>query len=545
MVMFIPWPALAQDDKYSFRLRGMGTGLHGFIDDLYSDLSLNPAYIQRYQGNWLYTNLSNLQGGKDESVFGEQTSLLENSDIIPNNLIGNITNRFGSPFGIFVETRGRNLTSDNLTVNEQFNTATSGTVSRSFQMFDTDNSSQSFSFIGMVHGIGLGFSVHRNESKLKFEDENTANSFVVLNPDTEPVRSNTASITETTTRSFKFPNSSVGLSVGKIFREDNREISLSAGLRPERMAFNGNEVLSLLKDSFLSGIADKFDILDNQDIGFLEMGLKSTYAGIRLTNIHPSVTQLQQNSYLINYTRYTLPFDVETVEKSVSDSLDVSGVNRKNVISTKNGVSLANGDGILNRVEVGAGVERHFNELNTLFGIGVKVDYIWGDFDIDFNPGRIQENLDINVEIDDPAAESESFQRIISDNKKGTVKNNISGAFVSFPIGIETRIKDKLTLRVGARSIIPINFNSELISEEIDDTDELIETTEDITTFVPEDGFGSTTSTTINEDGKTLNSTSYHFGASYQFNDALTVDLLHFSKLTELDTWWLSVVLKY
>ena len=150
------------------------------------------------------------------------------------------------------------------------------------------------------------------------------------------------------------------------------------------MAFNGNEVLSLLKDSFLSGIADKFDILDNQDIGFLEMGLKSTYAGIRLKNIHPSVTQLQQNSYLINYTRYTLPFDVETVEKSVSDSLDVSGVNRKNVMSTKNGVSLANGDGILNRVEVGAGVERHFNELNTLFGIGVKVDYIWEDFEFNF-----------------------------------------------------------------------------------------------------------------------------------------------------------------
>ena len=61
-----------------------------------------------------------------------------------------------------------------------------------------------------------------------------------------------------------------------------------------------------------------------------------------------------------------MPFDVVTVERSVSDSLDVSGVNRKNVVFTRNNVSNADGDGSLNRIEVGTGVERHFTEQKTL-----------------------------------------------------------------------------------------------------------------------------------------------------------------------------------
>ena len=73
-------------------------------------------------------------------------------------------------------------------------------------------------------------------------------------------------------------------------------------------------------------------------------------------------------------------------------------------------------------------------------------------------------------------------------------------------------------------------------SEETDETDTLLETDEDVTTFVPVDWFGHTETTIKNEDGKNLNFTSYHFGARYQFNDALSVDLMHFSKLTELGT---------
>ncbi len=106
-------------------------------------------------------------------------------------------------------------------------------------------------------------------------------------------------------------------------------------------------------------------------------------------------------------------------------------------------------------------------------------------------------------------------------------------------------MSNKLTLRLGARSIIPISFKADMIIEETDETDTLIETDEHVTTFVPVDGFGHTESTIKNKDGKNLNFTSYHFGARYQFNDALSADLMHFSKLTELDTWWLSIVLKY
>ncbi len=432
--------------------------MHGFVDDLYSDLSLNPAYINRYQGTWLYTNLSNLQGGDESSVFDDKLSALQNTDIVPNNLIGTITNRFGSSTGLFLETRGKNLTVDDLSNSEQFTSINTGTISSTLEMIESDNSSQSLSYIGLFGDIGFSISVHRNNFDLLFKNENTESSFTVAASENGPIRTNTSFVNKTTTRSFDFPNSMIGFSVGKIFKNENQKISIAAGMRPERMAFDGNEVLSLFKDSFLSGIADKFEILDDQNLGFLETGLRSTYVNARIKKIYPSVTQLQQNSLIFNYTKYSMPFDVETVERSVSDSLDISGVNRKNVVFTRNNVAKADGNGSLNRIEFGAGVERHFTEQNTLLGLGIKLDYIWGDLDIVFNPGRINEDLAINVEIADPAAEAESFSRIISDNKIGLTRNEISGTFLSVP----NRFGNKSVQQVDFTPGCPLDYTYQL-----------------------------------------------------------------------------------
>ena len=535
--------SIAQDDKFSFRLRGMGVGLHGIIDDLYSDLSLNPAFIHRYKGNWLYTNFSNLQGGEDISQLNQDLNLLRNFDLYPNNLIGAITDRFGAPFGIFLETRGYNLLTDNLSSNEQFLTATTGIINGSRELFDTENASQSISFIGLVRDIGIKISIHRNDFNLKLSSENTFSRFAVN--DTSGNRDNVEFVKNITTRDFDFPNSMIGISVGKIFKSENQEISLSAGTRPERTAFQSNEILSFFKEPLLNGIADKFDILNNRETGFFEMGLSSVFINARVKKIYPSINDLQQNTFSLNFTRYTVPFDIKTSENTVHDSLDIAGASRKNVTFTRDGFSDAVGEGILNRVELAVGVERHFGNLNTLIAIGAKIDYIWGKTDITFGPGKIAEKLTIDVDVGDPAEEAESFNRIISDNKQSTVTSDLRGTFLSIPVGFEAKITDRFTIRLGARTIIPLTFKTESESTVSDMPDELLQTDEALTTFVSQDGPGTVTTTSTLFDGKKLNYNSYHFGASFKANDMITLDLLHFSKVTELDTWWFSIVLRY
>ena len=521
----------------------MGQGLHGIIDDLYSDLSLNPAYIKRFKGNWLFTNFSNLQGGADARIFDQNLTLLQNMDLYPNNLVGTISDRFGFPFGIILETRGSDISTEEQTDDALFLTLSSGTSTRIRQVIAADNASKSLSFIGFFRDFGIALSIHRNDFNLQLENENATGAFTIN--DTTGLRENTAFVKDETVRKFAFPNSMIGFSIGKIIRRDNEEISIAIGRRPEHMGFHTNEILSLFKEPFLNGIAEKFTILENQDIGFFEMGLRSLYLNARLKKIYPSLTDLRQYSYFFNYTRYSLPFNIETAQKTVRDSLDVAGAMRKNISRTLNGFSTAGGDGTINRIELGAGIERHFNNLNTLIAFGAKLDYIWGGLDVSFKPGRIVENLDIKVEIGDPAEEAGSYTRVISDNKEGNAKTEIRGTFLSFPAGLETKLTDKFTLRLGVRTVIPVTFKTELESRDSDRPDELLETDEDQTTFVPENGPGGETTVKREIDGKNLNFTSYHFGASYEINDAVTIDLLHFSKITELDTWWLSLVLKY
>ncbi len=53
-------------DKTSFRLQSMGAELRGIVDDEYTDLLNNPAYMNVLSKNWIITNLSNYSGGNHQ-----------------------------------------------------------------------------------------------------------------------------------------------------------------------------------------------------------------------------------------------------------------------------------------------------------------------------------------------------------------------------------------------------------------------------------------------------------------------------------------------
>jgi len=536
----------AQGDKFSFRLRGLGQGLHGLVDDLYSDLSFNPMFIHRYEGTTLYTNISNLQGKSEQRQFNQDEAdytLLRSTDIFPSNLVGMVTDRFGSPMGIFWESQGYNLSLSDATSGEVFTSLTAGNMSGNTEEIGTDFSGNSLTWIGLIKGFGVSLSYHKLGFELDYNDRNYSGTFEGV--DSLGSRITTSSLSNMTQTSLDMPNSMLAFSIGKVIKAENSEVSIAAGRRPERVVFNANDLFGMFKEPFFGGGEGKLSKLEEKDLGYMEIGLKTYFLNVRYKTIQSSLNSLQQNNFLFKYERYGLPLEIEAIDETVQDSLAVSGAARKLITNTHYGLTEGDGDGNLNNIEFGAGFERHINNFNTMIALGAKINYVWGDLDFVFSPGRLKETQEINVEIGDPAEEADSYTRIISDNRTQVTNGTIKGLLFSIPVGIETKITKKLTLRLGARSVIPFAFETTWETQTEDGVDELIETSEDQTNYTPGEVFPLSSFRETVIDGKSINLDSYHFGARYDINDYIGIDFLHFAKVTELDTWWLSVVLRY
>jgi len=516
--------------------------LYGFIDDLYSDLSLNPAYIYRFKGNWIYTNLSNLQGGIDTSPFDQRLTLLRSFNAYPNNLLGAISNRFKYPIGVFLESSGYTITSDENDNSINYNTASTGISKQTRQVLFTDDGVKNFTVLGSFGDFGVSFSIYKNALNSRSESDDITSSFLVNG--TTQLHENSSYLKNSALQKFEFPNSLLGFSIGRVIKRENGEISISAGRRPERMAFYENELLGLFKDQFLSGIGSEFNLPDEIGAQFITSGFRSIYVNTRLKKIYPSITGLQQNNFIVSFHRYSLPFDIDVTDNTMYDSLAVGGATRKTVTLTRDAQSPVKGNASIKRIECGAGMEKYITDSNTMIAFGIKFDYIWGNLDVTFHPAQMNERLGIKVEVGDPAEEAASYKRVISDNKTSFFKSTIKGTFLSFPAGIETKVGHNFTMRFGTQYVFSVSSNSEWESRKTDLTDTLLKTDEAQTGFVPSDGFDDSSIKRISLNTKKTNFNSYHFGINYKFNDIVSLDILHFSKITELDTWWISLIIK-
>ncbi len=533
----------AQGDKYSFRLRGLGEGLHGFVDDLYSDLSLNPAYIHRFEGNWLYTNLSNMQGKTEASLFGQDATLLEPNDIYPSNLIGTITDKFEIPIGIFWENSGYDLTGSELNENYNNLTSTTGNFNSEFKALGTDFTGRSVSLMGLYRDYGFSVSFHKFGFGMNFEQRDITGTFA---KDSLGVRKNDSYNENHVTREFDFSNTFVGFSIGKVFKRENSEISVAVGRSPEKIKFNAGDVFDLFKEPFFGGGEGKFSDFEGKDLGYMELGLRSVFLHLRRKTINSNLEMIQINNYIMNITRYSMPFKINTLDKTVENTLSEVVLDRR-TRNTKLGTKDADGNLAVNRVEIGAGLERHFDNFKSMFALGVKADYFYGDLDYTFEEGTMKENNDVE-EPGNPNLDAEIYEWYIKDGRTEKTTAGISGTLLSIPVGFETKITDKFTVRAGARSVIPLVFDTEWKTHIIDKQDYLDPDRPPVNqsvVFTPTDGEDDESTNEVKIDAKSLNLNSYHFGASYKLNEMINIDLLHFAKVTELDTWWLSIVIKY
>ncbi|MFC1555620.1 hypothetical protein ACFL67_00910 [candidate division KSB1 bacterium] len=535
----------AQGDKFSFRLRGIGQGLYGLVDDLYSDLSFNPSYINRFSGTTIYSNISNMQGKAEQHQFNQDDAdftLLRSNDIFPSNLLGTVTSHFGRPVGLFWESQGYNISLSDESNEEAFTSLTDGSKTGNRLNLGTDFSGNSFTYIGNLGNYGFSLGVHRLGFELNYDNQDYEEVFT--RNDSTGLREITDSIDMTTRRTFKMPNNMISFSLGKVIKSGDTEYSIAGGRRPERVTLNAEDLFGLFKEPFFGGGEGKLSDLENKDLGYMELTLSTIFLNMRMKKINTTLNSLQQNSYLFKYERFHLPVSIEAIDESIQDSLNVSGISSERIITSRYGVSSGDGNGNLNNVEFGTGFERHINDYNTMIAMGAKFNYLWGDLDFKLNPGKLQETVEIDTEFGDPG-EDDITVTTLTDNRTQITSGSIKGMFLTVPIGIETKLMSKLTLRLGARSVIPLMFKTEWETATEDGVDEVISEEDGIDNDPVDGQFPFNKFKKSNIDGKSINLDSYHFGARYEINDAIAIDLLHFAKLTELDTWWLSVVIRY
>ncbi len=520
--------------KYSFRMRGLGTNLFGFVDDMYSDLYFNPAYISRYKSKYIYTNLSNLQGQGKETIFGQNNSEINKNGDFPSNLFGIIGGFEKSNFGIFVETSGHSF---KLTDELGYENFQAGTALRthSTKTLEGDFKGKGLTYIGMFRDIGYFISIDKLGMNLNWSTTNDTTSTEIPTEVTK--------FTSKENSELKFPNSNISFALGKIYKSEKREISISGGMMPQRLGINLDEVFPVLKKPFIQEDEEEFGDFDKNNLGYMELGIKSYFLNFRYKNINSGTNKFHQNNYLFNYTRYMLPIDISVNSSSITDSIttDVDG----DILSRQNDITADNvsGDGSagINSLTFGYGTERHFDGLKSMAAVGLKFQYMWGSFELDQGPGeRIEESHQFFEGND-----STMYKNVFNDNKVTATRGDANLLMVSIPIGLEMKFTNKLTFRIGANAAIPISFNGSWNKTVSDSTNSLVSSAGQGQSYIPDVESEFTEEKVSELKGKFINLRSYHFGASYKFSDSINIDFLNFADVTNLKTWWLSVVIKF
>jgi hypothetical protein len=116
---------------------------------------------------------------------------------------------------------------------------------------------------------------------------------------------------------------------------------------------------------------------------------------------------------------------------------------------------------------------------------------------------------------------------------------------ISIPIGLEMNLTKNFTFRLGANASIPLSFDGSWKRTITDSTNTLISSSGSGPTIPSEEKPMFTDEKISNLKGKLINLTTYYFGASYKISNSINIDFLNFADVTNLKTWWLSVVFKY
>jgi len=555
--------------NYSFRIKGMGSSVLDFTHDAYSDVFYNPAYISNIDGLQIYTNLSNLGSVVPLSVLGNEISFIKNS-IYPSNLVGFMGRWKFLSGGAFYVSEGYNFKVETKDNYESEYSWEEGNTTHTEKDLNNYNSTSDFTFggrqligVGTVNLFGIKLGIM---GKLKTFNCSYGFESVDKSKDYDDGEL-TYNRTSEDKYSFNSGLTFLGLTAGTIIGGENTELSLSGGFEPGGLSVSSEFFDEWIRKPYYQGSyyyyqdddedywdqeQDDFRYnLDKQNLSYSIIG-SEVFGNVRLRKKVKSSTNLSM------FGRVSTSYFPIDIENESADKYERSKPNYYNwyenyqVYDTTYGdyyldseTYKKNGSGNLNffQIKAGIGIEHKF-ENGALFILGAKGNYLHIGNKIELESGErthIYKDLENN-----PNYQDYGYIRTINYNNSVTMKGSGNLLFIEVPSALEFDLFKKLAFRVGSNQIIPIYGNGkyEIAAKDKPNTTKI--------EYTDGPDAGTTETITDQEEGNdeeyteikisttNLNLSSYYTGLGYKVNENISIDIIHYTKLTDLGTWYLS-----
>lgn len=543
-------------------MEGIGCSAIDFVYDEYSSIFFNPAYINKTQRTWLFSNLNNIQSGLNKDRLMNQRNLGDfsllpyplydnkgwfkvNDFDIPVNLVGIMTPIGSLNWLIMIENGGLMGKADILLEEQGDN---SGTPPSPYDVnLDQYSVDGTFYMYGAVLGVGfsrnigllIGFkkwSIHGEfQEKSKYESYDAAGSLAYESENIETYRADMDLMQIEAKLGILF-DFSAGSQQGLVLYSEPKLISISGSMIDQYKYTPWFDPSQENQDDNADGAYIKGD---GYSVGlkfYSRKGLKqnSTIRKFFGGNAVDWTWIFDANySYIpleASFTNYNYSFTIW----SPSETEMIEEIERLNGEGTGHLIS-----GIIGG---GSAVKVSDNALIT-FGLKLKMYYL--NSSITYKRPEEITRYRYFVDDNDPLTDT-AYTRTYHSSGEATYDVSGFAGLINIPIGLEVKLFKKLFLRLGADSIMPAFLMAEVNGGWDDKWEDSIEYTEGILKGNQNTIEGDPNDIEETYDARLLASmVSYSFGAGYQVNDSISIDLLHFAKLTDLSTWLFSVTIGF
>jgi len=515
----------------SIRMRGLNPGLVGVVDDEYSDLFFNPAYINRIEGNRVYTNLSNIHN------FGQD--LLLDPTYSPDmyyNLLGGVTNYNDLKLGGILETGGYK---SEMTENDAYKE-----IQGSSTYYDSINYDMTKKNLATAFDIFLGKKVSSYDVGLVIGPK--CQSFEVTqkyNEEMYEYSHDTMIEHDHITDEVKVKDGgfSVPFMLGMVTGEPDNEYSAC-------LSFGYENGYSLIPEKFLMSdmVESSVQYLNSYSKFFDKYQEEDKYNGIIVGLNGRNKRRMEDHSvsYLANLTYAHQPITMNAFESIYHYMSPSSGfyTESESIFS-----QTADGSQGYLTLSLGVGAEKYFDAMSTenMFAIGVFPSFIMGSAKLNYKPVKMTETYWDNT----TASDTYAFSTYQTDGEYLNVKQSAVGIAISVPLGLETHLTDKLVLRLGATEDFMLKYTG---SSKITMADSGWKYT--YTQTMPYDTVISESEPTDELDSYTIDAeskyswntmTSYYYGLGYRINRNIELNFLNYAQLTDLRCWVLGVNIKF
>lgn len=511
----------------SMRMRGLGPSLVGIVDDEYSDLFFNPAYINRIEGSRVYTNLSNLHNYGEDMFFGK-----DYPSYMYYNLIGGITDVREMKLGAILETGGwdAKLTGEINSTEIDGNYTYVDTLKG--EMVDKLKSTALDVFWGKKMarfdvGVMIGPQLYNDEITSK----NTYISYYYYN-DTLREYDYEYSTWTNKDKGIRFP-----LTAGIIMGEPEDELSVSLNLGMEKEDYLSSYLEQTL-EQYLQSKYEDFELYEEKG------KMSGIFAGLLARK------KMRKEDYSLSFLAGAsfgnYPIKVSMFDSSYSLST-YTPLQMKHEYSE---FTKQEGEGSANKLEVGLGIgaERFFDAMGTknLFAIGFLPSFYTYSAKLKIKPEITNFNYYDNYTW---YPDTLAYTGMSTSNETYDIKACYSGFTATIPVGLETYLTDKLVLRLGATEKITLMFKEtyEQVMTDAGWKQEYHQTKPTVQdTIITEpsdelDSYSYKTEFKVSWD----NYTTYHYGLGYKINDNIELNFLNFAQLTDMRNWILGVNIKF